>query len=29
MGYTNVSYMDPGFSGWKKENLPYVVPSKE
>jgi rhodanese-related sulfurtransferase len=26
MGYTNVSYMAPGFTGWKEANLPFVVP---
>jgi len=28
MGYTNVSYMAPGFNGWKSENLPFVTPDK-
>lgn len=28
MGYTNVSYMAPGFNGWKDANLPFVVPSQ-
>jgi len=25
MGYTNVAYMDPGFSGWKEQGLPFVT----
>ena len=27
MGYTNVSYMAPGFNGWKEAGLPVVTPS--
>ena len=26
MGYTNVTYMAPGFNGWKEEDLPIVIP---
>jgi len=26
MGYTNVSYMTPGYRGWKEANLPVVTP---
>jgi len=29
MGYTNVSYMDPGFSGWKEQGLPFVTPDSK
>ena len=29
MGYTNVSYMDPGFSGWKEQGLPFVIPESQ
>ena len=27
MGYTNVSYMNPGFSGWKEQGMPFETPS--
>ena len=29
MGFTNVAYMDPGFSGWKEQGLPYVIPESK
>ena len=27
MGYTNVSYMAPGYNAWKEANLPVVIPN--
>ena len=26
LGYTNVTYMAPGFIGWTEEHLPIVIP---